>query len=94
MTQIFIKMLILASAISLSWTVVHADPKRVKYKKVIAFPEKNEYSIYKDVESLSANGLKILVAIVVQNHSHSLPTFLASLETLDCPTLNKKCDLW
>ena len=93
--QSILKFLFLALAFSCDWTGARADPKRVKFKRVVADYEKNEYSILKNVEDeLSENDRKILVAIVVKNHAYSLPTFLASLETLECPSLNKKCDLW
>lgn len=37
---------------------------------------------------------RVLVAVKIRNHAYSLPTFLATLETLRCPNLSKKCDLW
>jgi len=93
--QSILKFLFLALAFSCDWPGAKADPKRVKYKRVVADYEKNEFSILKNEDDeLSENDRKILVAIVVKNHAYSLPTFLASLETLECPSLNKKCDLW
>ena len=70
---------------------VNADPKRVKYNKVNVISNKKEYVVEKYQEN--QENRKILVAITVKNHAHSLPTFLATLETLECPTVNQKCDL-
>jgi hypothetical protein len=36
----------------------------------------------------------ILVAIKVKNQEYSLPTFLATLETLKCSNKKNKCDIW
>ena len=71
---------------------VKADPKRVKYKEVVVDSVKNEFN-FKNNEKFS-NQQRILISILINNHAHSLPEFLASLEKLECPTLNKKCDLW
>ena len=90
----FFKFTLLLLAFSFDWMGANADPKRVKYKKIIASPDTNEYSVLESEDSLNEHGQKILIAILVQNHAHSLPVFLASLETLECPTSNKKCDLW
>ena len=94
--QSYLKYLFLALAFSCDWTGAKADPKRVNYKRVVADYEKNEFSILNNEkdDELSENDRKMLVAISVKNHAYSLPTFLASLETLECPSLNKKCDLW
>ena len=37
---------------------------------------------------------KILVAVTIRNNSYSLPTFLGTLETLQCKNVKNKCDLW
>ena len=70
---------------------VNGDPKRVKFNKIVVDYGNQVYSIEKH-QKHDLN-VKILISIVVKNHAHSLPTFLATLETLKCPTFNRKCDL-
>ena len=76
-------------------SLVKAEPQRVKYTKIVVDTNKNDFTLVKDEAVPSGDTIKkILIAIVVKNHAHSLPTFLATLETLECPSTTKKCDLW
>lgn len=81
-----IKILILLISLGL----IQSQPQRVKFQKVLT--ENGEISLEKDAESSSE--LRILIAVIVKDHQHSLPTFLATLETFECPNKIKKCDLW
>ncbi len=47
-----------------------------------------------DKNELTKNGTKILIALRIKDNSYSLPTFLATLETIKCPSESGKCDLW
>ena len=85
----FIIFLIIVVYINL--TNVTCDPKRVKFNKISVDYGNQIYSIEKDKEHQSTR--RILLSVSVKNYAHSLPTFLATLETLDCPTVDKKCDL-
>ena len=80
--------------VSVVISLVNADPKRVKYNKVVVDTIKNDFTLIKTNNLASNQEQKILIAVIVKNHAHSLPTFLATLETLDCPNLSGKCDLW
>jgi hypothetical protein len=66
---------------------VACERERVKFRSVRS-PQSAE-KIQPPLEHL-----KVLLAIKIKNHAYSLPTFLATLERLECPTENKKCDLW
>lgn len=68
----------------------NSQPVRVKFKKVIR--QDGSFSVENDEKIESES--KILVAVTIKDHQHSLPTFLATLETLECPNQDKKCDLW
>ena len=72
---------------------VTCNPKRVKFSDVIFTDNKAEFKIVKNSQDENPNQ-KILIGVLIKNHAYSLPTFLATLETLKCPSLNKKCDLW
>ena len=85
----FIIFLIIVVYINL--TNVTCDPERVKFNKISVDYDNQIYSIEKDQEHQSTR--RILLSVSVKNHAHSLPTFLATLETLDCPSVDKKCDL-
>lgn len=76
--------------ITTSLDLIQTQPQRVKFKKVLR--ENEKYALEDAAESLG--DLRILIAIIIKNHQHSLPTFLATLETLECPNKIKKCDLW
>lgn len=68
----------------------NSQPVRIKFKKVIR--QDGSFSVENDEKIKSE--LKILIAVTIKDHKHSLPTFLATLETLECPNQDKKCDLW
>lgn len=70
---------------------VNGQPERVKFKKVVRQSD-GAYSLESDSNEFPNH--KILLAVTVKNHQHSLPTFLATLESLECPNMDKKCDLW
>lgn len=75
------------------FVALNAHPRRVKFKQVILNHVDKTFNLNitdNDDESVS----RVLVAITVKNHAYSLPTFLATLETLKCPGENKKCHLW
>jgi hypothetical protein len=78
-------------AIQLNLKNVCGDPKRVKFKRIVVDYGNQVYSRvhYQEQEP----NQRILVSILIKNHAHALPKFLATLETLECPTYNKKCDL-
>ena len=66
---------LLAALVILSCpSVAQSDSSRVAYKDV-----RNKLNSSKAVSP------NILVSVIVRNHAHSLPTFLATLETLKCP---------
>ena len=68
-----------------------AQRQLVQFKRVIVNEENDSFTLEKPKETLKN---KVLVAIIIKDNAYSLPTFLATLETLKCPTKNKKCDLW
>lgn len=68
----------------------NSQPVRVKFKKVIR--QDGSFSVEND-EKIDTE-FKILIAVTIKDNQHSLPTFLATLETLECPNQDKKCDLW
>lgn len=72
-------------------SLVKCEQQRVKFRKIIT--QNGSFKIDED-DGTSMKNLKILLAVIVKNHEHSLPTFLATLETLKCPNADKKCDLW
>jgi hypothetical protein len=90
--------LILYSSIALCYR------ERVKFKPVVRRSEHQDTdSISVEPESVINKDkiLKVLLAIKIKNHAHSLPTFLATLETLNCPQrttedkeVTNKCHLW
>lgn len=69
---------------------VACQPQRVAFKSV-NLDKGLSYSIEKDRATVDP---KILIAVTVKDHGYSLPTFLATLETLECPNVANKCDLW
>jgi hypothetical protein len=78
---------IFAFAISLTT----CERERVKFRAVRSGDDLNggEAMLKDDTK------LRVLLAIKIKNHAHSLPTFLATLETLKCPSEgSQKCDLW
>jgi hypothetical protein len=81
------------------FNLIHTERQRVKFKTVLQNHENRSYSIEenskKDQDKSEPNDIiKVLVAIDIKNYAYSLPTFLATLETLKCPSSTKKCDLW
>lgn len=42
----------------------------------------------------SSKNWRFLIAVNIKDNSYSLPTFLATLEEIECPNEKKKCDLW
>ena len=76
-----------------SYNHVNCNPKRVKFNDVVLTENKAEFKIIKNSQDENPNQ-KILISVLIKNNAYSLPTFLATLETLKCPNLNKKCDLW
>ena len=79
---------------ALVFSQINAEPKRVKFNKVVVDHTLKEFTVTKSDDSLlDVPPQRILLAVLVKNHAYSLPTFLATLETLDCPTLSRKCDI-
>lgn len=37
---------------------------------------------------------RFLISVYIKDNSYSLPTFLATLEKIQCPNEKNKCDLW
>lgn len=68
---------------------VENQPQRVQFKKI----EGGKYAT-ENGDEYKRDDLKILIAITIKDNQYSLPTFLATLETLECPNKDKKCDLW
>ena len=61
------------------------------YRPVIIDAEnKSTYSL----EPTAHLNPSILVSIKIGNNSHSLPTFLKTMESIKCENEKKKCDLW
>ncbi len=68
----------------------NAQPRRVKFSQVIVNPTNKTFTLEKNV----SEDFRVLIAITVKNNAYSLPTFLATLESIKCPSLNNKCHLW
>lgn len=83
---------ILILLISMFMIELNGQPTRIKFKQVIQKENEGTFSI--ENTSQNKENQKILIAITIKDNQYSLPTFLATLETLKCPTENKKCDLW
>lgn len=71
---------------------VENQQQRVNFKRVVSDGQ-GKYTI-EQVDEVKRDDLKIVIAITVKDNQYSLPTFLATLETLECPNKDKKCDLW
>lgn len=80
--------LLIILLISLICLQIRSEPQRVKFKNPNKDSSKNASNDYPIEQS------KILIAVRIKDHSYSLPTFLATLETLKCPSQKNKCDLW
>ena len=82
--------MILNHLITLSLILSIALCQRIKYKDL------KYYSSDLTVASTDddAENYNIMIAFNVNNQAYSLPTFLATLETLKCPNKNSKCHLW
>jgi hypothetical protein len=78
--------------ISLTYFKVSSEPQRVKFKTLIKDSSTNTSS--SENSDYPIEQAKILIAVRIKDHSYSLPTFLATLETLKCPSRKNKCDLW
>lgn len=85
-SAIFLLIIIIISEISL------AESEHVKFAQVLRNTANKSFSIVRD--ELNTTQLRVLVAITIKDNAYSLPTFLASLESLKCPNANKKCHLW
>ena len=72
---------------------VNCEPKRVKFKQISINSNRDGFTLIQNNDDYNPNQ-KILIGVIIKNHEYSLPTFLASLETLKCPNAMNKCDLW
>ena len=63
---------------------------RIKFKELDHYAQ-NLTTLIIDSDNSNTN---LMIALYVNNHAYSLPTFLATLESLKCPNKNSKCHLW
>lgn len=67
--------------------------ERISVFKKVTIQENGSIALVDELhENLQKS--RFLIAVTVKDNSLSLPTFLATLEEIECPNSNKKCDLW
>jgi hypothetical protein len=71
--------------------IISSNAQRIQFKDL------NHYTSNLSIISTNdeiENKNNIMIALHINNHVYSLPTFLATLETLKCPNPNSKCHFW
>lgn len=70
---------------------VNAAP-RIKFKELTSYSSNFSTLIVEKIDDI--NDKRLMIAVIINNHAHALPTFLASLEKLKYPIDRTRCHFW